>query len=74
MNASTVICFPMSDRLKAEFSGHDHGDSLAVKLLSDAGLMIPGGEQRSYQYGLPHHVNPNRARVYRLDQQRIEGG
>lgn len=47
---------------------------LAVKLLADAGLLVPGGEQRSYQYRLPRCVDPDRARVYRLDRQRIEGG
>ncbi len=47
---------------------------LAVKLLADAGLLVPGGEQRSFQYRLPRHVDPDRARVYRLDRQRIEGG
>ncbi|GLK63696.1 hypothetical protein [Paracoccus kondratievae] len=47
---------------------------LAVKLLNDAGLLVPGGEQRSFQYRLPRHVDPDRARVYRLDRQRIEGG
>nr|WP_138918373.1 DUF927 domain-containing protein [Paracoccus sp. TRP] len=47
---------------------------LAVKLLGDAGLLVPGGEQRSYQYRLPRHVDTDRARVYRLDRQRIEGG
>jgi len=47
---------------------------LAVKLLGDAGLLVPGGEQRSYQYRLPRYVDPDRARVYRLDRQRIEGG
>lgn len=47
---------------------------LAVKLLGDAGLLIPGGEQRSYQYRLPRYVDPDRARVYRLDRQRVEGG
>lgn len=45
----------------------------AVKLLGDAGLLVPGGEQRSYQYRLPRCVDPDRARVYRLDRQRIEG-
>lgn len=47
---------------------------LAVQLLADAGLLVPGGEQRSYQYRLPRCVDPDRARVYRLDRQRIEGG
>ncbi|WP_232220940.1 hypothetical protein [Paracoccus sp. J39] len=47
---------------------------LAAKLLGDAGLLIPGGEQRSYQYRLPRCVDPDRARVYRIDRQRIEGG
>ncbi len=37
-------------------------DGLAVKLLSDAGLLVPGGEQRSYQYRLPRCVDPDRAR------------
>ena len=46
---------------------------LAVKLLGDAGFLVPGGEQRSFQYLLPRHVDPDRARVYRLDRQRIEG-
>ncbi|WP_241557951.1 DUF927 domain-containing protein [Falsirhodobacter deserti] len=46
--------------------------SLAVKLLEDSGLLVPGGEQRSFQYRLPRHVDPDRARVYRLDRQRIE--
>lgn len=46
--------------------------SLAVKLLGDAGLLIPGGEQRSYQYRLPRYVDPDRSRVYRFDRQRIE--
>ncbi|RDD70154.1 DUF927 domain-containing protein [Paracoccus versutus] len=48
--------------------------SLAVQLLADAGLLVPGGEQRSFQYRLPRCVDPDRARVYRLDRQRIEGG
>jgi len=47
---------------------------LAVQLLADAGLLVPGGEQRSFQYRLPRCVDPDRARVYRLDRQRIEGG
>lgn len=47
---------------------------LVVKLLGDAGLLVSGGEQRSYQYRLPRCVDPDRARVYRLDRQRIEGG
>ncbi len=47
--------------------------NLAVKLLGDAGLLVPGGEQRSFQYRLPRHVDPDRARVYRFDRQRIEG-
>lgn len=49
-------------------------DGLAVKLLNDAGLLVPGGEQRSYQYRLPRQIDPDRARVYRIDRQRIEGG
>lgn len=48
-------------------------DGLAVKLLSDAGLPVPGGGQRSYQYRLPRCVDPDRAWVYRLDRQRIGG-
>lgn len=47
--------------------------NLAVKLLGDAGLLVPGGEQRSFQYRLPRHIDPDRARVYRVDRQRIEG-
>jgi len=47
--------------------------NLAVKLLEDAGLLVRGGEQRSFQYRLPRHVDPDRARVYRIDRQRIEG-
>ena len=46
----------------------------ALKLLGDAGLLVPGGEQRSFQYRLPRYVDPDRARVYRLDRQRIAGG
>lgn len=46
---------------------------LAGKLLADAGLLVPGGEQRSFQYRLPRHIDPDRARVYRLDRRKIEG-
>lgn len=46
---------------------------LVVKLLSDAGLLVPGGERRSFQYRLPRYVDPNREWVYRFDRQRIEG-
>ncbi|WP_232221017.1 hypothetical protein [Paracoccus sp. J39] len=46
----------------------------AVKLLGEAALLVPGGEQRSFQYRLPRHVDPDRARVYRFDRQRIERG
>lgn len=47
---------------------------LAASLLGDAGQLVPGGEQRSFQYRLPRHVYQDRARVYCLDRQRIEGG
>jgi len=52
----------------------DMPDGQVVRLLSDAGLLVPGGERRSFQCRLPWQIDPDRARVYRLDRQRIEGG
>nr|WP_010400193.1 DUF927 domain-containing protein [Paracoccus sp. TRP] len=46
----------------------------AVKLLREAGILVPGGERVSSQYKLPRSIDPDRNRAYRLDRSMLEMG